>query len=233
MSIPDDARRTVPAADELQAIVRLQQGDIGGLEVLVRQYQVAALRTAYLICRNRALAEDIAQATFLQVYERIDQFDSSRPFGPWFLRSVVNSTLQAMRQQARTQSLDAAEFAPADSSSRDRLADCLASLDTKLDQLATNEALAVALAQLPPEQRAAVVMRYYLGFSTAEISKQLDCTVGTVRWRLYRGRARLRHLLAPFWRELRGGPNVDTPAPAPAAALRHPRDEPGTQETPA
>jgi RNA polymerase sigma-70 factor (ECF subfamily) len=204
MSIPEEARSTKPADDELQAIVRLRRGDIGGLEVLVRRYQVEALRTAYLICRNRALAEDIAQATFLHLYESIAQFDIARPFGPWFLRCIVNSTLQAMRQQARTRRIGAEEFEQEDSMIGELLADCLPSLDARLDQLDTNEALAAALIQLPPEQRAAVVMRYYLGFSTEEISERQNCTVGTARWRLYRGRERLRRILEPFWRDIRG-----------------------------
>jgi len=48
--------------EEQKAIARLKRGDIGGLEALVRKYQVQAVRTAYLITRDRALAEDIVQA---------------------------------------------------------------------------------------------------------------------------------------------------------------------------
>ena len=81
--------------EEREAIARLNRGDIAGLETLVRQYQVQAVRTAYLITRDRALAEDIVQAAFLRVYERIGQFDTKRPFGPWFLRSVVNDAIKA------------------------------------------------------------------------------------------------------------------------------------------
>ena len=62
--------------EEQEAIARLKRGDVGGLEVLVRGHQVRAVRTVFLITRDRALAEDIVQAAFLRAYERIGQFDS-------------------------------------------------------------------------------------------------------------------------------------------------------------
>lgn len=71
--------------EESRAIDRLRRGDVAGLEFLVRQYQIPALRAAYLITRDSALAQDVVQAAFLKAYERISQFDPNRPFGPWFL----------------------------------------------------------------------------------------------------------------------------------------------------
>src|SRR5438046_5099592 len=82
---------------EREAIDKLRRGDISGLETLVRQHYVQAVRVAYLITQDTALAEDIVQSAFLRVYERIDQFDVGRPFAPWFLRSVVNDALMAER----------------------------------------------------------------------------------------------------------------------------------------
>jgi RNA polymerase sigma-70 factor (ECF subfamily) len=68
--------------EEAEAIAQLRQGDVRGLDALVRGHQVQAVRTAYLITRDRALAEDIVQAAFVRGYERIEQFDTGRPFGP-------------------------------------------------------------------------------------------------------------------------------------------------------
>ncbi|MDI7278277.1 MAG: sigma factor, partial [Anaerolineae bacterium] len=68
--------------EEHEAIARLRQGDIGGLEALVRGHQLGGLRAAYLILRDRDLAEDIVEDAFLRAYERIDQLDPQRPFGP-------------------------------------------------------------------------------------------------------------------------------------------------------
>lgn len=174
------------------AIERLQRGDISGLEHLVRQYQATALQAAFLTTRDYALAEDIVQAAFVRAYERIGQFDARRPFGPWFLRSVVNDALMAVTRR-RTVSLDAqAEYAPEQFPSLDP------GLDTRLEAAETKEAIWTALEQLSPGQRAAIVLRYYGDQSDAEMAAALDCPPGTVRRRLHDARLRLRQLL-PAW----------------------------------
>ena len=91
---------------ERAAIASLRAGDIGGLAALVERYQVQAVRTAYLIVRDRALAEDITQSAFIRAYERIGQFNLEAPFGPWFLRSVANDAIKAVERARRTLSFD-------------------------------------------------------------------------------------------------------------------------------
>ena len=88
-----------------EAIQRLKNGDIGGLETLIARYQLKAVRAAYFIVQDEQTAEDIVQDTYLKIYERIRNFDESRPFEPYLLRSVVNTALNVARQGER--------FAPA------------------------------------------------------------------------------------------------------------------------
>lgn len=178
---------------EREAIDQLKQGDISGLETLVQLYQTPALHTAYLISRDRALSEDIVQAAFIRAYERINQFDSNRPFRPWFLRSVVNATLRAIANRGRQQSLDGDDNEEiANLPSGDR------SLDEAMLSAATEEAIWATMAQLTPPQRAVIVMRYYLDMSEAAMAESLKCPPGTVKRRLYDARQRLRRLL-PTW----------------------------------
>src|SRR5512146_3273214 len=87
--------------DDSQAIRRLKNGDIGGLEILVARYQRKAVQTAYLITHDEQLAEDVAQETFVRVYQRILHFDETRPFAPYLLRSVANAALNATEKSAR------------------------------------------------------------------------------------------------------------------------------------
>ncbi len=182
--------------EERDAIARLKRGDIAGLEVLVRVYQGQALEAAYLITRDPALAEDLVQSAFLRVYERIGQFDSARPFGPWFLRSVVNSALTAVTTH-RHLSLDAADRTLG--AEGDPLGSTLRSPDAGAAELfeaaETREEILAALEQLAPGQRAAVVLRYYLDLSDNEVAQRLDIPSGTVRRRLHDARQRLRRLL--------------------------------------
>lgn len=174
--------------DESEAIYRLKQGDISGLEALVILYQAQALRVAYLTTRDYALAEDIVQASFLRVYERIKQFDSTRPFGPWFIRSVINSAVTAVRNR-RVLSLQLQEDTEIE------LPSPTPGLQEMLESAETKDEILSALNKLPPKERAALVMRYYLEWSDAEVSHKLLVPPGTVRRRLHDARRRLRGLL--------------------------------------
>lgn len=176
--------------DEQEAIALLKQGDIGGLEALVALYQLRAVRAAYLVTRDPALAEDIVQAAFIRAYERIAQFDAARPFGPWFLRSVVNDAVKSATRQRPALPLDDDESPP--------LPDGAPSPEAILERAETRAAVWAALGQLPPEQRAAIVLRYYLGLKEREIAAEVGVPHGTVKWRLHAARQRLRDLLAPL-----------------------------------
>ena len=184
--------------EEQEAIARLKRGDIGGLEVLVRKYQVRAVRTAYLITRDRALAEDIVQAAFVRAYERIGQFDAGRPFGPWFLRSVVNDAVKATTRRQRQVSLEASAEGE-ETSLADLLASPCPGPDDLVEAAELRQAVWAALGRLPPAQRAVIVQRYYLDLSETEMADELACPPGTVKWRLHAARKRLRTLLCPLW----------------------------------
>lgn len=86
---------------ESEAIERLRQGDIKGLEALVRAHELRALRAAYLIVRDRDVAEDVVADAFVRAYEHIGCFDGARPFAPWFLRLVVNIARRRAAQRER------------------------------------------------------------------------------------------------------------------------------------
>ena len=184
--------------EEREAIARLKRGNIGGLEALVHKYQVQAVRIAYLIARDRALAEDIVQAAFLRAYERIGQFDAGRPFGPWFLRSVANDAVKTAARRERQVSLKAGSEGE-ETSLADLLADPGPGPDDLLEAAELRQTIWAALGELPPVQRAAIVMRYYLDLSEAEMADELACPPGTVKWRLHAARKRLRTLLRPLW----------------------------------
>src|SRR5690349_1176456 len=176
--------------EEQQAIARLKQGDLGGLEALVKQYQALAVHTAFLIVADRAHAEDIVQSAFLKATDKIDQFDAQRPFRPWFLRMVVNESIKTARRQKRNPSLDAPSSA------------VLAWLTDPApgpQQLVETDELRRevwnALQQLSPEQRAVIVQRHFLEMDEAEMVQELQRPASSVKWWLHTGRERLKALL--------------------------------------
>ncbi|MGB7872889.1 MAG: sigma-70 family RNA polymerase sigma factor [Anaerolineales bacterium] len=93
--------------DDREAVRLMKNGEISGLESLVKRYQVRAARAAFFVTHNEALSEDIVQETFIRLYQRIRQFDETRPFEPYLMRSVVHAALNAVRQDKKVVSLDA------------------------------------------------------------------------------------------------------------------------------
>jgi len=183
--------------DEAKAIAQLKAGDIAGLQVLVERYQVEAIQAACLIAGDRAIAEDIVQAAFLRVFDKIQGFDEARPFRPWFIRIVVNDATKAAIRQSRT--------IPLDDDGRVNYEDVLHVLaaNTREPENAVEREELVAemrqaITRLSPTQRAAVVLHYFLNLNTAEVAEQLNCAPGTIRWHLSVARDRLRILLASF-----------------------------------
>jgi RNA polymerase sigma-70 factor (ECF subfamily) len=174
---------------ERASIDRLKAGDIGGLAILVETYQLQAIRTAYLIVRDRTLAEDITQSAFIRAYERIDQFDPTARFGPWFLRSVANDAIKAVERTRRTTSLDGDAN---DASTATFLPDETPGPADLFERAEDADALWALLGRLPAKQRASIVLHYYAGLSHAEIAQHLDLPTATVRWRLFAARQRMR-----------------------------------------
>ena len=182
----------VDNVDEKQAIQRLKNGDISGLEFLVACHQVKAMRTAYLITRDLGLAEDIVQDSFLQAFRSIRGFDATRPFEPWFLRSVVNASVKTMQRSAR-------QVQVGDESDEARLAELaprVESVEVQVESIEVQKQIWDAMQKLSPRQRAVVVQRYFLEMSEKEMAEAAGSAVGTVKWMLNAARERLRGLLS-------------------------------------
>jgi RNA polymerase sigma-70 factor, ECF subfamily len=176
---------------ERDAIQQMKRGNIAGLELLVEKYQARAFRTAVLISRDAALAEDIVQSSFINAWRKIHQFDASKAFEPWFMKSVVNNALQALRKNQRFSSLDNEEENPIE----EWLDEKSIAPQEAVEAHEQREMIREALEKLSPEQRAVIVMRYYLEMGEAEMAETLNIPAGTIKWRLHEARRRLRGLL--------------------------------------
>jgi RNA polymerase sigma-70 factor (ECF subfamily) len=147
-----------------------QAGSVSDLEALFRAHWSRAHRAAYLVVQDAAAAEDIAQEAFLSAVRALDRFDRRRPFGPWLHRIVVNRAIdwaRARRLRAEAELVDSA--ASSDAERRE------------------TEGLAAAIAELSPEHRAVIVLRYLFEYTPGEIAGLLELPRGTVNSRLRRG----------------------------------------------
>ncbi len=182
------------------AISRLKQGDLSAVEPLVKRYQVQAVHASYAILHDQTMAEDVVQTAFVKVVERIHQFDEDRPFAPWFFRIVINDAVKTAKKRKRNISLDEQLDQPTA-----QLAEWLISPEPKpeqlLEQKEARQAILRAMQHLTPEQRAVIVMRYFLEMSEADMSTEMDRPLSTIKWWLRDARKRLRNLIGLYHAE--------------------------------
>jgi RNA polymerase sigma-70 factor (ECF subfamily) len=164
---------------ERKLIREAQRGSREALAALYELHWERAQRAAYLVVHDAAAAEDIAQEAFLAAVDSLGRFDRRRPFAPWLHRIVVNRAIDWGRREALRRSAGDPENQ---------------TIAGQTGEPAAGE-LMPALAQLPPEQRAVVVLRYLLEYTPGEIGRMLELPRGTVNSRLRRGLDRLRDLI--------------------------------------
>jgi RNA polymerase sigma-70 factor, ECF subfamily len=172
-STPRPRLRGVRARSERSLIRGALAGSEADLELLFRRHWPRAYRAAFLIVHDHAAAEDIAQEAFVSAVRRLDRFDRRRPFAPWLGAIVANRAIDWVR--ARTSRREITGGVPEQA----------APADQPVGRY--SEEVLAALAGLPPEQRAVVVMRYVLDHTPGEIAKALELPRGTVNSRLRRG----------------------------------------------
>ena len=151
-----------------------QKGSVADLERLFREHWPRAYRAARLVTGDAAAAEDIAQEAFLAAVRNLDRFDRRRPFAPWLHRIVVNRAIDWTRARRLRAEVELGEWVPAAPAPEPG-----------------DETLA-RIAELPPEHRAVVVLRYVLEYTPGEIAELLDLPRGTVNSRLRRGLDRMK-----------------------------------------
>lgn len=180
--------------EDQNAISRLKQGDLSGLETLVNRYQVRAVHAAYMIVFDRGVAQDVTQTAFVKAAERIHQFDEKRPFAPWFFRIVVNDALKLAKKQKRNISLEDQLDEPTTQLAK-QLSDPSLRPEQVVEKKETRQIILKAIQSLPPEQRSVIVMRYFLDMSMVEMSEKMERPLSTIKWWLRDARKRLRSLM--------------------------------------
>ncbi len=161
---------------ERRLVRAAQDGSADAVAVLYQAHWRRAHRAAYLVVHDAAAAEDVAQDAFLAAVDALDRFDRRRPFAPWLHRIVVNRALDWARREVLRRRVDP-----------DGHEEGVEPAGPEL-----GEELMAALRELPPEQRAVVVLRHLLEYTPGEIAAMLDLPRGTVNSRLRRALDALR-----------------------------------------
>jgi RNA polymerase sigma-70 factor (ECF subfamily) len=173
------------SVSDARLIEEVRQGDHSAFEYLVRRYENRLLGVLLRFVRDRELARDLAQETFLRVYERLDQYDASRRFGPWLFRIGVNLALDFMRKRRRR--IWPALF----SDSRVEKGPDPAVADPR-EALDLEQEVRRVLESIPEKYRTVLILRDLENFSTSDIAAILHRKEATIRWRLAEARMRFQ-----------------------------------------
>ena len=177
---------------DLYLVKKCQQGDKGAFELLVIKYQKRMFNVIFGVVRNRDIVEDLAQETFLNAYRSIGSFKGDSSFYTWIYRIGVNVSLNYLSKQKKAVFVDEGVM---DTEAVASKSPAGASPERNAQGREFVSALSKAMGFLPEDIRIAVALREYEGLSYQEISEVTDSPIGTVRSRIFRGRAMLMEAL--------------------------------------
>ncbi len=176
-----------------------RESNIDAFEELVRTYDHKLDRVALRLTGNTDEAKDLAQEALLRAYRAFDRFKMGTSFEKWLFRIASNLYIDKLRKYGkyRFESLDE-PIATNDGYIEKTLPDWTGNPEEIAQQNELADKIQAALQSLPVNYRMAVVLYDLEGFSYEEISGILECSIGTVRSRIHRGRRLLRKKLAPY-----------------------------------
>ena len=204
--LPRLAPRTDPDAHLLD---RLREGDEAAFMELVERHHAALVRLAQSFVSSRAVAEEVAQETWLGVLNGLDRFEGRSSLKTWIFRILVNRAKTRGARESRSvpfSSLEDPSGEPSVDPDRFVQAGAWASPPRPwegqpVDRLLAGEARQVidaAIAELPPAQRSVITLRDLEGLDAEEACDLLDLTDGNQRVLLHRARSKVRQALEDY-----------------------------------
>ena len=186
----------LPDAD---VVALAQQGRDSAYRELIRRYERPVFSLVFRMVRDRELAEDLAQDTFVKVLSHIDKYRPEFKFSSWLFKIANNVAIDHLRRrQLDTVSIDGSPHAATAGDVEATRFDLAADQETPLEELASRElgsAIEQAIARLRPEYRSCIMLRHVEGRSYEEIAATLDLPLGTVKTYIHRARHELRTAL--------------------------------------
>lgn len=181
MNLRSSAEMLASAA-EASVVALACAGDQAAFEELVRRRQSSIRNLLCSLCRDMALADDLAQETFLQAWKHLRNLRVPNAFGGWLRKLAINAWRQHLRRKK--------DF--------DELIEGKGGDDVHAPSTVEGMDLNSALGTLAPSVRLCIVLSYQEGMSHSEIATVTQLPLGTVKSHIARGTARLRELLAAY-----------------------------------
>ena len=189
----------IPATDhELIALART--GSEKAYRELLDRYQRPVFSLVYRMVRDRELAEDLAQETFVKVFNHLDRFNPKYKFSSWIFKIASNLAIDTLRKrEPLTVSLDGSRHAE----TPDEIESTRITVESKdenpeefLEAKELGQEIERAISRLRPEYRTAILLRHVEGRAYEEIAEIMSLPLGTVKTFIHRARGELRETLA-------------------------------------
>jgi RNA polymerase sigma-70 factor, ECF subfamily len=178
-----------PVSEDDEAMRRVAAGDNMALAVLFDRHKSRVFAFLYHLVGDRAAAEDLLSETFLRVYRARTRYRAGTAFTPWLLTIARNLALGELRHQGVVKRAERhlVEEAAAGGG------------EWTVERYELGERVRAALACLPEDQRAALILKEYQQLEYRDIGQVLGCSEAAARARTYRARVALRALLREWW----------------------------------
>ena len=174
--------------DQENIIARARRGDADAFEQLVAAYRDQVFRLALRMCGNEADADEVAQEAFLSAWKALPNFRGDSQFSTWLYQLTTHAAIDLMRREKRQIAAeDITEVSAPDPAPGPQ---------QQAEQSETRQAVRDAMAQLSPEYRQIVVLRFLQELSYEEIGAVLKLPPGTVKSRLNRAKSQLKGILS-------------------------------------
>jgi RNA polymerase sigma-70 factor (ECF subfamily) len=186
--------------DEPDLVARSKQGDLDSFNRLVERYQTPLFNLCLRMLGSPQAAEDATQEAFIAAFRALRSFQGAA-FRAWLFRIAANACYDELRRR-KSRSAHSLDQPQGEGQQHLDVATLEPSPDDRAEQRELAELLQAALLEIPQEQRLAIVLSDVHGLDYAEIAAAMNVSVGTVKSRIFRGRARLRAVLVRSGGEL-------------------------------
>jgi RNA polymerase sigma-70 factor (ECF subfamily) len=181
----------VSIGDDYSIIRQFIDGDKSSFQILVKRHKEKVRNIIYITMNNSALVDDIAQDVFITVYKNLKYFRFESQFTTWLYRITVNRCKDYLRKMNVRRI-----FSPIEDGTE------ISEYSTPVEDNDISRIVMDAISKLPVKLRMPLILKDIEGFSYQEISESLNCEMGTVKSRIFRGREKLKEILQPLEKEL-------------------------------
>ena len=185
--------KTMNSLQDHQLIQMFLDGNSEALSSLIERYKDKIFTSIFLLVKDKYLAEDIFQDTFIKVIDTLNsgRYTDEGKFLPWVMRIGHNLCVDHFRKVKRTPAIKTSD----DHDIFEVLNFSEAGIDEKMMQSQSHERVSKMLDMLPEDQKEVIVMRHYAELSFKEIAKLTDCSINTALGRMRYGLINLRKMM--------------------------------------